>query len=61
MAADLGMCADAANSSVFTGEEEVFAFERTVSRLVEMQTAEYWERGTMEEEEEDEEKTSDLQ
>ncbi|KAH8370914.1 hypothetical protein KR093_005526 [Drosophila rubida] len=31
-------------SSVFTGEEELFAFERTISRLYEMQTSEYWEQ-----------------
>ena len=31
-----------ASSNIFTGEEEVFAFERTVSRLAEMQSAEYW-------------------
>lgn len=31
-----------ATSNIFTGEEEVFAFERTVSRLAEMQSAEYW-------------------
>lgn len=29
-------------ASIFTGEEEIFAFERTVSRLVEMQGEEYW-------------------
>lgn len=29
-------------ASIFTGEEEQFAFERTVSRLVEMQGQEYW-------------------
>lgn len=33
---------DLAQSSIFTGEEELFAFERTVSRLTEMQTEEYW-------------------
>ncbi|XP_060072077.1 AFG1-like ATPase isoform X2 [Ylistrum balloti] len=31
-----------AKASIFTGEEELFAFERTVSRLTEMQTLEYW-------------------
>ncbi|XP_071487148.1 AFG1-like ATPase [Diadema antillarum] len=29
-------------ASIFTGEEELFAFERTLSRLAEMQTEEYW-------------------
>ncbi|XP_037080405.1 LOW QUALITY PROTEIN: putative ATPase N2B [Pollicipes pollicipes] len=29
-------------ASIFTGEEELFAFDRTVSRLAEMQTASYW-------------------
>ena len=28
-------------ASIFTGEEEIFAFERSVSRLVEMQGDEY--------------------
>ncbi|XP_030558446.1 putative ATPase N2B isoform X1 [Drosophila novamexicana] len=32
------------SSSVFTGEEELFAFERTISRLHEMQKREYWEQ-----------------
>lgn len=31
-----------AEASLFSGEEEVFAFDRTVSRLTEMQTEEYW-------------------
>lgn len=31
-------------SNLFTGEEELFAFDRTVSRLSEMQTAQYWEQ-----------------
>ncbi|XP_033741440.1 AFG1-like ATPase isoform X2 [Pecten maximus] len=31
-----------AKASIFTGEEELFAFDRTVSRLTEMQTLEYW-------------------
>jgi len=37
-------------SSIFTGEEEMFAWDRTVSRLTEMQTAQYWmERDRQEE------------
>lgn len=37
---------DEANSlSIFSGEEERFAFQRTVSRLTEMQTEEYWIEG----------------
>ncbi|KAH8246720.1 hypothetical protein KR038_008356 [Drosophila bunnanda] len=31
-------------SSFFTGEEELFAFDRTLSRLYEMQKREYWEQ-----------------
>ncbi|XP_078040132.1 putative ATPase N2B isoform X3 [Augochlora pura] len=31
-------------SNLFTGEEELFAFDRTVSRLSEMQTTQYWEQ-----------------
>ncbi|KAK6488608.1 AFG1 like ATPase a isoform X2 [Huso huso] len=43
---DLGLCHDSASSlSIFTGEEEVFAFQRTVSRLTEMQTDQYWNDG----------------
>ncbi|KAG9268693.1 AFG1 like ATPase a [Astyanax mexicanus] len=43
---DLGLKRDSASSlSIFTGEEEVFAFQRTVSRLTEMQTEEYWVEG----------------
>ncbi|XP_034478847.1 putative ATPase N2B [Drosophila innubila] len=34
----------ASKSSVFTGEEELFAFERTMSRLYEMQNSDYWEQ-----------------
>ena len=30
-------------ASLFTGEEELFAFERVKSRLTEMQTEDYWE------------------
>ena len=29
-------------ASIFTGQEEIFAFDRTVSRLTEMQGEEYW-------------------
>ncbi|XP_040284785.1 AFG1-like ATPase isoform X2 [Bufo bufo] len=31
--------------SMFTGEEEIFAFQRTLSRLTEMQTDQYWRDG----------------
>ncbi|XP_058030247.1 AFG1-like ATPase isoform X2 [Ahaetulla prasina] len=31
--------------SMFTGEEEIFAFQRTISRLTEMQTEQYWKDG----------------
>ena len=30
---------------MFTGEEEIFAFQRTISRLTEMQTDQYWNEG----------------
>ncbi|XP_014251142.1 putative ATPase N2B isoform X2 [Cimex lectularius] len=33
-----------ASSNIFTGNEELFAFDRTVSRLSEMQTQEYWQQ-----------------
>lgn len=33
---------EASSLSIFSGEEERFAFQRTVSRLTEMQTEEYW-------------------
>lgn len=43
---DLGISRDAGSSlAIFTGEEEVFAFQRTVSRLTEMQSEEYWLAG----------------
>lgn len=31
------------SSSVFTGEEELFAYDRTLSRLAEMQSQQYWQ------------------
>ncbi|XP_060850206.1 putative ATPase N2B [Rhopalosiphum padi] len=31
-----------AKANVFTGDEEIFAFDRTVSRLIEMQSIDYW-------------------
>ncbi|XP_078356071.1 AFG1-like ATPase [Oculina patagonica] len=40
---DLDLSAsDAQSSAIFTAEEEIFAFERTISRLTEMQTEQYW-------------------
>ncbi|KAL9921293.1 putative ATPase N2B [Glossina fuscipes fuscipes] len=33
-----------AGANVFTGEEELFAFDRTISRLYEMQSKVYWEK-----------------
>ncbi|NXA07746.1 AFG1L ATPase, partial [Sapayoa aenigma] len=43
---DLDLSQDSAKElSMFTGEEEVFAFQRTVSRLTEMQTEQYWNDG----------------
>lgn len=35
---------DAATASIFTGDEELFAFDRTVSRLTQMQSEEYWNK-----------------
>lgn len=31
--------------TLFTAEEEIFAFQRTVSRITEMQTERYWRDG----------------
>ncbi|XP_075879385.1 AFG1 like ATPase a [Nelusetta ayraudi] len=43
---DLGLKRDEASSlSIFSGEEERFAFQRTLSRLTEMQTEDYWIEG----------------
>ncbi|XP_030576957.1 lactation elevated protein 1 homolog B [Archocentrus centrarchus] len=40
---DLGLSGEAAEQlTLFTAEEEIFAFQRTVSRLMEMQTEAYW-------------------
>jgi len=44
---DLGLKAAEKGSleaGVFSGEEELFAFDRTVSRLTEMQTKDYWKK-----------------
>ncbi|CAD5207465.1 unnamed protein product [Bursaphelenchus okinawaensis] len=35
---------DGSSANVFSGQEEIFAFKRTVSRLQEMQTDSYWSR-----------------
>jgi len=42
---DLGIShkSEGAKASIFTGEEELFAFDRTISRLAEMQSKEYWD------------------
>ncbi|XP_074541190.1 lactation elevated protein 1 homolog B [Halichoeres trimaculatus] len=43
---DLGLSGEAAEHlTLFTAEEEIFAFQRTVSRLTEMQTESYWTGG----------------
>uniref|UniRef100_A0A9L0RV21 AFG1-like ATPase n=1 Tax=Equus caballus TaxID=9796 RepID=A0A9L0RV21_HORSE len=43
---DLGLSQESAEGlSMFTGEEEIFAFQRTISRLTEMQTEQYWNEG----------------
>ncbi|XP_029451171.1 AFG1-like ATPase isoform X3 [Rhinatrema bivittatum] len=43
---DLGLSQDSAEGiSMFTGEEEIFAFHRTLSRLTQMQTEQYWKDG----------------
>ncbi|XP_023204009.1 AFG1-like ATPase isoform X2 [Xiphophorus maculatus] len=43
---DLGLSNEAAERlTLFTAEEEIFAFQRTVSRLREMQTEAYWMEG----------------
>ncbi|CAL8315819.1 unnamed protein product [Lota lota] len=43
---DLGLHGVAAKHlSLFTAEEDIFAFKRTISRLLEMQTDTYWKQG----------------
>ncbi|XP_051942386.1 AFG1 like ATPase a isoform X1 [Hippocampus zosterae] len=43
---ELGLKREEASSlSIFSGEEEMFAFQRTVSRLTEMQSEQYWLEG----------------
>ncbi|XP_072218348.1 lactation elevated protein 1 homolog B [Leuresthes tenuis] len=43
---DLGLGEEAADRlTLFTAEEEIFAFQRTISRLREMQTESYWMEG----------------
>ncbi|XP_076372725.1 AFG1-like ATPase isoform X2 [Tachypleus tridentatus] len=41
---DISQSSESSKASIFSGEEEIFAFDRTISRLVEMQTTEYWEQ-----------------
>lgn len=41
---DLGLkAAEGKKLSLVTGEEEIFALDRTVSRIIEMQTSQYWD------------------
>nr|BAM19715.1 ATPase n2b [Papilio xuthus] len=35
---------DDAKAAIFTGEEEMFACDRCLSRIMEMQTDEYWDK-----------------
>jgi protein AFG1 len=41
---DLKIEKDDATASIFTGDEEIFAFDRTISRLTQMQSEEYWNK-----------------
>lgn len=41
---DLKIGKDDANANIFTGDEEIFAFDRTLSRLTQMQTDDYWKK-----------------
>uniref|UniRef100_A0A3Q4HW62 AFG1 like ATPase b n=1 Tax=Neolamprologus brichardi TaxID=32507 RepID=A0A3Q4HW62_NEOBR len=42
---ELGLSEAAERLTLFTAEEEIFAFQRTISRLMEMQTEAYWLEG----------------
>ncbi|XP_069743621.1 lactation elevated protein 1 homolog B isoform X2 [Narcine bancroftii] len=42
---DLGLNQKLEDLSIFSGAEEIFAFQRTISRLTEMQTEQYWNEG----------------
>lgn len=42
---DLKMGETDLTANIFSGEEEIFAFDRTLSRLTEMQSEEYWSKG----------------
>ncbi|GBP73611.1 Putative ATPase N2B [Eumeta japonica] len=41
---DLDIQASDTKASIFTGEEEMFACDRCISRIMEMQTEEYWNK-----------------
>ncbi|KAJ8927822.1 hypothetical protein NQ314_019704 [Rhamnusium bicolor] len=41
---DLKIGEDDLTANIFTGDEEIFAFDRTLSRLSEMQRQDYWEK-----------------
>ena len=41
---DLKIGKEDATANIFTGDEEIFAFDRTLSRLTEMQTDDYWKK-----------------
>ncbi|XP_044756186.1 putative ATPase N2B [Coccinella septempunctata] len=41
---DLDLNKADASANVFTGDEEIFAFDRTISRITEMINAEYWKK-----------------
>uniref|UniRef100_A0A8C2EI01 Lactation elevated protein 1 n=1 Tax=Cyprinus carpio TaxID=7962 RepID=A0A8C2EI01_CYPCA len=42
---ELGLTDASERLTLFTADEEVFAFQRTISRLTEMQTEQYWKSG----------------
>ena len=43
---NLSIIKENALASIFTGDEEMFAFDRTLSRLNQMQTSEYWNQAS---------------